>query len=413
MDDALWAAILADDPDRDPPTPPRDTTTPADATDDTRTSLDRFDHQVQTRLLALRSQHQARQLFNQEQTGDLPPLDIATVGDILQRDPPPEPRVEGLIPWDACTLVTAKAKVGKSTLLLSLAHSLITGAPALGRLKVRPIQADRTVVFLNAEMAPAQLTAWAHDRGVPPHRLVIAQMRGQASRLDDDHRMEDLARQLAAFNPETIIVDTFSALFQGDSQNDAQQVRQFLERLTRLKILSGALDLILTAHAGKDDAKGARGSTSLEDWPDSIIALRRPDDDSKTRFIKAWGRDIELEEDRLDWDPDTRTMTLTGDGNPAQTIRKHRVDTLTQTVAQIVLDEPGVNNLGVEHKLKTQGVKARHDDVRHALALAVDLKLIDRERGPHASWIHFPHAEPPDPLLDAVQHIYAPDDGQG
>ena len=58
-----------------------------------------------------------------------------------------------------------------------------------------------------------------------------------------------------------------------------------------------------TVHAGCDGER-TRGSTALEDWPDSIVTVTR-DPETGERFLRAEGRDVDLDEDRLDFDLET------------------------------------------------------------------------------------------------------------
>jgi hypothetical protein len=69
--------------------------------------------------------------------------------------------------------------------------------------------------------------------------------------------------------------------------------------------------VVLSAHAGWNGER-ARGASALEDWADSIITMTKDDSEDGTgeRYLRAIGRDVDLEEDRLDYDPRTRTLTL-------------------------------------------------------------------------------------------------------
>ena len=62
-------------------------------------------------------------------------------------------------------------------------------------------------------------------------------------------------------------------------------------------------ELVTTVHAGWDGER-TRGSTALEDWPDSIVTVTR-DPETGERFLRAEGRDVDLDEDRLDFDLET------------------------------------------------------------------------------------------------------------
>jgi len=57
----------------------------------------------------------------------------------------------------------------------------------------------------------------------------------------------------------------------------------------------------------------SRGDSRLRDWPDVEWRLVRQDDDpASPRFISAYGRDVEIRESRLEYDPQTRHLTIAG-----------------------------------------------------------------------------------------------------
>ena len=58
------------------------------------------------------------------------------------------------------------------------------------------------------------------------------------------------------------------------------------------------------------------GASALEDWADTIITVTRGnrEDDKDFRFLRAIGRDVDIEEDKLDYDPQHRKLSLSGTG---------------------------------------------------------------------------------------------------
>ena len=132
-------------------------------------------------LAVQRARRKARKIIEAEERGELPPFDAGTLGEILARPKPPPSRIEDLVPWQASTLIPAQRKTGKTTFLLNLARSLLTGEDFLGRFGVRPV--DGEVAILNYEVSGDQLARWADEVGIPHDRLFLVNLRGRSNPL--------------------------------------------------------------------------------------------------------------------------------------------------------------------------------------------------------------------------------------
>jgi hypothetical protein len=68
-------------------------------------------------------------------------------------------------------------------------------------------------------------------------------------------------------------------------------------------------DATLVQHMGHANER-ARGDSRLLDWPDVGWKLVRENDDpSSPRYFSAYGRDVDIHEGRLGFDPVTRRLT--------------------------------------------------------------------------------------------------------
>ena len=96
---------------------------------------------------------------------------------------------------------------------------------------------------------------------------------------------------------------------------------------------------MLTAHAGWNGER-TRGSTALEDWADSIVTLTRDHGEdgqgARDRYLRAIGRDVDIDEDRLSYDPDTRTLSLAGAGSRSIARASRRTDVLRDAILRLV-----------------------------------------------------------------------------
>lgn len=359
-----------------------------------------FGQLVEHEAAKLRVRAAARALVDAEQraTEPTPAFDAGTLAEVLARPAEPPHRVDGLIPSEASTLIVAQRKTGKTTLELCLARSLIVGGDFLGRFTVRPI-AGR-VAFLNFEVSAGQLARWAHDLGIPDDRLYLVNLRGRRNPLTHPEDRAALAAALRGQEVETLIVDPFGRAYGGQSQNDSGEVGAWLTDLdyfARGEV--GAADLVLSAHAGWNGER-TRGSSALEDWADSIITLTRDADDDSIRFLRAMGRDVEVDEDRLSFDPVTRLLSLTGAGSRKVVAKVRHLEDLVPAVVQVVRAAPGITGNKLTTGLREAGHSCQRGDEIKAAALAVERGLLRIEPGPRNSKMyHLPLTSP-----DIPQH---------
>jgi hypothetical protein len=110
-----------------------------------------FDADVALALRTLRVREEARRRLAAEKEGATEPFDAGLLEDILARPPEPPFRIEGLLPSEAGMLVVAQRKTGKTTLMLNLARSLLTGQGFLGRFEVRRLCGN--IAILNFEVS--------------------------------------------------------------------------------------------------------------------------------------------------------------------------------------------------------------------------------------------------------------------
>jgi len=321
-------------------------------------------------LIKMRARDRAREILTSEKLGPLPEFDAGTVAEILARPPQPKARIAQLVPWDASTLITAQRKTGKTTFVGNLCRSLITGYDFLDKFPTRKIDGD--VALLNYEMPAAQLAHWMDDIGVPHDRLHIINLRGRRNPLGAEEDRAALAELMRSWGVEVVIYDPFGRAYTGKNQNDPGEVQAWLaelDRFTRGDV--GAKDLFLAAHAGWEGER-TRGASSLEDWPDSIITLTRAkEEDGGGRYIKAIGRDIDLEEDQLVYDDLKRRLSLAGVGSRKEAAHQRKQQILREAIKPIVAGKPGIIGTAIGKALREDGVSFRNGEEWQALKFLV------------------------------------------
>jgi len=348
-----------------------------------------FDHLVGQEMQSLEIRAEARRRIDEREARRLfEPFAISSLAEIRARPPKPMHRIQGLIPARANTVITAPRKVGKTTFVVNAVWSLATGEPFLGRFEVRPISG--VVVLLNFELDEDQLASWAAAVGVPDHKLYVVTLRGRHNPFRSGFELDQLATSLRKIGTEVIIPDPFARAFSGESENDTTAVARFLDGLDEFaRSAVGAEDLIMPVHAGwAGGQERARGASSLEGWADSILNLLLADEKDVTspRFMRAFGRDVDVTEDRLAFDPATRRLTLTGDGNRKRAVQEDKDRDLDTSTLQAIGDNSGCNLSTLITLLRGMGVRAGNTATSASVRRLEVRGLVHNDPGARGAW---------------------------
>lgn len=291
-------------------------------------------------------------------------------------------RCAGLLAQGARLLVQAQYKAGKTTFLLNLARCLAIGGYFLGRFDTTAAKGN--VGYLNYEVSEAQFLAWARLVGVPLDRMYVNNLRGMANPFRNERDLERLADRLLEHDVYSLIVDPYARAFNGDDLDRTGPAVAFTNALDRLAELADLSEISIANHAGHDAERG-RNSTVLLDWADTIVTLTR-DKDTDLRYVKAIGRDVELAEDRLDFDPKTHLLTLSGSGGRRANTRTDKIASLKVFAAQAVAkstDGTPVSGTEIEKHFQKLGVPFTKGDGNKAAEAAHDLGVrLARDDGP-------------------------------
>lgn len=340
-----------------------------------------FSKSVIQELDRLRARTEAKRLFDLERQGEGQPFDAGLMSEIKARPPEPPMRISGLQPWSSNVLLVAQHKTGKTSLGANYARALLLDEPFLGRFPVIPLTGK--IAVLNYEVSGAQLVGWFDDVGVPLDRCFQVNLRGRRNPLSSATDRAQLAELLREAEVEAVIVDPFSRAFTGTNQNDVGEVGAWLSDLeVFVRSEVGATDLLLMAHAGWNGDR-ARGSTGLVDWADAIWTMTR--DEAGTRFFSANGRDVDLDEDQLVFDPETRRLSVAGIGGRKESRKHQQLEELAAKALAIIAAEPGITSGAISEKL-TGG---QRNDRFAAIKYLVEQGKIYVEPGPNNKRLHF------------------------
>ncbi|MCK8608881.1 AAA family ATPase [Agromyces sp. C10] len=347
---------------------------------------------VAQRVEAKLIEHEAKALFTQALAELEPaePFDAGSLAEILARPDTTRFRVEGLVLAEGFTTVVAARKTGKTTFNLNLADSLLSGRDFLGRFPVQPVEGR--IALLNFEVAAKQVAHWANLVGVDPDRFDIVTLRGRRNPLLHPQDRADLAAYLREREVEFLFVDPLSRAFYGDNGNDNTQMQRFLSDLdTFARSEVGASDVVLNVHAGWN-ADRSRGASATEDHPDSIIWLRPGDREKgdKSTYIEAKGRDVDVEEMQLAFDPSTYRLSLTGEGSRREVKQIQKQGDLEPHLRRIIQGQPGINTKGVTEALRAARVPFQNGDETKTLNAMFNGGQIGRKKGRHNATHWYP-----------------------
>lgn len=360
----------------------------------------RNDPELATAVARLQVLRRARDVDAEQQAleADPEPVDLGSFDELIERRSPVVWRIEGLLGSAASLLLTAQRKTGKTTVLVNLIHSLLTGEPFLGRFATTAVAGS--VLLLNYEVSGSQMVTWLESLigGLPRiqrDRLWVMNLRGRENLLATERGRSQLIAHMIEHKVEALLVDVYGAAFFGESEQDNTAARAFLKVLDRVKTAGGAQELILSAHAGWANAERTRGASALEDWADSLAVLSKSErGDDETRYFAAHGRDVDVEKDALSYDPATRRLTLTGTGGPAAARKTAAIEALADPIVAIVEATPGTSAGSIEAELRKRGHSFRSGDHSAAIAALVAEGRIERAMQGARSF-HYPPGKIP------------------
>lgn len=188
----------------------------------------------------------------------------------------PEWLIRGFLPAQGVAMLYGDSGTYKSFLSLDWALSLAYGEP--GQWEMAPVKHD--VLFLAGEgpiaTAKVRWPAWREWRQIEfinDHRFFILD---RVPPFADSERWEDVKADLAHLNvrPEFVVIDTTSRLMVGFDENsskDATMLLGFAESISR----EYECLVLLIHHTGKDEKKGARGSSVFKANVDSQMSTKK------------------------------------------------------------------------------------------------------------------------------------------
>lgn len=201
--------------------------------------------------------------------------------------------IPGILPSQGTGMIYGTRGTYKSFLALDMALCLSFGIP--GQWDAPPVKND--VLFLAGEgpvaTARKRWPAWMEWREIElrnNHRFMI---KDRVPFYSDTDGWEHVKADVAELNakPALIVIDTLSRLMTGFDENaakDATLITGFMEQLARYY----ECFVLAIHHAGKDENKGARGSSVFEANMDTVISTKLKVGGTELRVRKQKDADI-------------------------------------------------------------------------------------------------------------------------
>jgi len=297
-------------------------------------------------------------------------------------------RIEKLLPANGNALVIGPRKVGKSTFVGQAIKAITGGGMLLGHFRAQPA----TVAWLNYENSCETQRQWVRDLNLAhPERLHLLHLRGVSMPLSAPLVRRWLVKWLRDRGVGVLILDPYLRAAQGvvSDEQDNGQANTFTMLIDEIKAEAGVAEAVIPTHTPKarvePGAESARGAGRLEDWADSLIYVTR-DLVLKTRFIRAEGRDVDLDESALIFEPATRGLSIDLFGGDREQARRERVITNGRAEVLRALREAGPEGLSQRELSEVTGLYAAK--LKPIIREMIRLGEIHVVPGPRGSRLH-------------------------
>jgi hypothetical protein len=226
--------------------------------------------------------------------------------------------------------------------------------------------------------------------------VLVVNLRGKAGslQLNSDAGRKKTAQFLADHDTDIVILDPLAPLLAslGLDENSNADVAQFFAWWSETLSLAGVADDLVVHHTGHAGDR-SRGASRLLDEPDAIWTLTKGKDIEPTdpndmwsgiapRYLGAYGRDVEEQPRRLQFDPHSRSLSLTND-TEAQASIETNIRTYRDKILALIAETGGLTASKISKHLG--GQIATHKNVCNALVNRGELDVLRDQPIPHTN----------------------------
>ncbi|MGW3365962.1 AAA family ATPase [Streptosporangium canum] len=348
----------------------------------------RYEREVEAEARKLRVREDASRRVRQERTAALEEPELITLDDFLAvEDEPTLYRIQGLWPVGGRILPAAQFKAGKTTLIGNLVRALVDKEDFLGAFPVTP--PDGRIVIIDNELDQRMLRRWLREQNITnTGRVAILSLRGKVGTFDilDPDTRARWANKIRAAEGSIVILDCLRPVLDALGLDENRDAGRFLVAFDTLLAEAGASEAAIVHHMGHAGER-SRGDSRLLDWPDVTWRLvREKGDDGETdpsaaRYFSAYGRDVNVPEGLLEYDPTDRRLSLVGGSR-----RDAKASEVLPDLYDYLRAHPGASKNSIEKAL----VPRLHvqKDIRKALAAALAAGKVDVVKGARNADLH-------------------------
>lgn len=353
------------------------------------TAPDPFDTegQILYELHRLRVRQEAQRRLDDENREPVALPSIKGLDVLLAEPDTPTPfLIEGVASAGSRNLLSAQYKAGKTTLLGNLTRSLVDGEPFLGHFGV---QAGQRVALFDNELNENTMRRWLRDQRIQNAAAVsVVTMRGRVGTFNllDDRCRTQWATRLADLGTSYLMLDCLRPVLDALGLDENRDAGRFLVAFDALLQEAGIADALVVHHMGHAGER-SRGDSRLQDWPDAIWRLVREDDEpGSPRYFTAFGRDVDVHEGRLNFDPVTRRLTYAAGSRSDIRVEAAVVAVLERLAEDAATGGRGLSGRAVESDLVDAGHprQASRDAIKHTVRQGT----VVVEKGPRGARIH-------------------------
>lgn len=274
----------------------------------------------------------------------------------------------------------------KSFLAVSWACHIAAGLSWAGK-RVTP-GAVLYVVGEGGVGVPRRIRAWEQVHGKQASNLWLVNRPVFPVRESEVTEVLLAARQVEAecgLPVRLVVIDTLARCFGGNDENDARDMGAFIEGCDTIKQKTGATVLVVH-HSGKDEAKGARGSSSFRAALDSEFNVKR-EGEGKALILSCTKMKDSEEPERKAYDLLTAELYTDEDG---EAICSLVVRDVPREAKEIDPELAGVSKLSDNHIALWQAIRSRtaRGDVCTRAIIRDDLKAMGIDASKHFSrWL--------------------------
>jgi len=250
---------------------------------------------------------------------------------------------------------------------------------------------------------------WLRDQNIGDTKAVadVITLRGRVSTFNilDDKIRDQWATRLRDLGCDYLMLDCLRPVMDALGLDENHDFGKFAVAFDALLADAGIPDSVIVQHMGHNGER-SRGDSRLQDWPDATWRLvRETEEPDSPRFFSAYGRDVDVHEGRLGFNPATRRLTYAA-GSRSDVKTEAAMRAVVQVLAAVAKAEPesrvtdgaangGFSKNNVEGFLM-EGGEHTQKAIRAGIAAAVKQEFVVVKAGPRRAklcFINYPCSE--------------------